>query len=85
MGESFLLSKVVQRLLACAVAAGALWWAVVHCGPREGTVVLHILEPGLEVTLAGRGEYQPVSNEAQPEFRARGQRILDGSRSHQPP
>src|SRR5262245_57072750 len=54
MVKGFLLSKVVPRLFACAVAAGVLGWVVVHCGPREGTVVLHVLEPGLEVTLAGR-------------------------------
>ena len=54
MGRRFLLSKIVQRLLACGVAAGVLWWVIVNTGPREGTVVLHILEPGLEVTLAGR-------------------------------
>src|SRR5262245_35823154 len=57
MSQSFLLSKVVQRLLACAVAAGVMGWVVVHCGPREGTVVLHVLEPGLEVTLAGSVYY----------------------------
>jgi hypothetical protein len=33
--QCFLLSKVVQRLLACAVAAGVLWSVVVHSGPRE--------------------------------------------------
>ena len=54
MGQSFLLSKVVQRLLACALATGVFWWVIKHSGPREGTVVLRVLEPGLEVTLAGR-------------------------------
>jgi hypothetical protein len=36
------------------LAAGVFWWVVEHSGSGEGTVTLHVLEPGVEVTLAGR-------------------------------
>jgi hypothetical protein len=54
MVKSVLLNKSAKGLLACAVAVGVLWWVVAHSGPREGTVILHVMERGVEVTLAGR-------------------------------
>jgi hypothetical protein len=54
MLKGFLLDRIVRGLLACTLAAGALWWVAEHSGPPEGTVVLHVLEPGIDVTLAGR-------------------------------
>jgi hypothetical protein len=54
MVRSLLLGKAVKGLLGCPLAAGVFWWVVEHNGPREGTVTLHVLEPGVEVSLAGR-------------------------------
>ncbi len=54
MVKKVLLNKCVKALFACAFAVGVLWWVAEHSGPREGTVILHVLERGVEVTLAGR-------------------------------
>jgi hypothetical protein len=57
MVKSLLLGNAVKGLLACSLAAGVFWWVFEHSGPREGTVTLHVLEPGVEVTLAGRAYF----------------------------
>jgi hypothetical protein len=57
MVKSLLLGKAVKGLLACAMAVGVFWWVVEHSGPREGTVIMHVLEPDVEVKLAGRVYY----------------------------
>jgi hypothetical protein len=57
MVRSFLRSRAVKGLLACALTVGVLWWVVERSGPREGTVILHVMERGVEVTLAGRTYY----------------------------
>jgi hypothetical protein len=54
MVKSLLLGKAVKGLLACALAGGVFWWVVEHNGPRDGRVTVHVLEPGVEVTLASQ-------------------------------
>jgi hypothetical protein len=54
MVKSFLLGKAAQGVLACTLAGSVFWWVAGHSGPRESTVVVHVLEPGVEVTLAGQ-------------------------------
>jgi hypothetical protein len=53
----FPLIKAAKGLLACAAAGCVLWWVGEHSGPRDGTVILHVMERGVEVTLAGRDYY----------------------------
>jgi hypothetical protein len=53
----FLLGRAAKGLFACGLVAGVFWWVAEHSGDREGTVILHVMERDVEVTLAGRVYY----------------------------
>src|SRR5262245_15877132 len=52
MVKQWLQNWAVKGCLACALATAVLWWVVEHSGPRLGTVILHVMERDVEVTLA---------------------------------
>jgi hypothetical protein len=54
MVKSDLLGKAAHGVLACALAGSVFWWVAENSGPCESTVVVHVLEPGVEVSLAGQ-------------------------------
>jgi hypothetical protein len=73
---------MTSGLLSLAV----LGWVVVHCGPRETEVVVHVMEPDVELTVGdqtyqieGR-RYEPIVSELSPGWypliMSRGDRIL---------
>jgi hypothetical protein len=48
------LLKLLERAAGCALAGGMLWWIVAHAGPRDATVIVHVGEPDVEVSVDDR-------------------------------
>jgi hypothetical protein len=45
-----LISNLLRAMAACVLGGGVLWWVVEHAGPAQGTVVVHVTEA--DVTLS---------------------------------
>lgn len=54
MVKSVIWAKAVQFYVSCILAAGVFWWVAEHSGPPEGAVIVHVMERGVELDLAGR-------------------------------
>lgn len=62
--KPFRLGEAVKGLVALSLSLGVLWWVVEQSGPREGVVILHVMERDVRVTLAGRDyDFQEMTTE----------------------
>jgi hypothetical protein len=49
----YLAGKLIKGMGALILGGLTLWWVVERVGPAEGTVLVHVTEPDVEVTLGG--------------------------------
>ena len=52
--RSYLASRLIQGVAALWLGGTTLWWVVEQVGPAQGTVLVHVTEPDVEVTIAGQ-------------------------------
>jgi hypothetical protein len=49
-----LAKRLIQGVAALILGGATLWWIAEQVGPVQGTVLVHVTESDVEVTLAGR-------------------------------
>ena len=52
--KSYLAGRLIQGVAALLLGGTTLWWIVEQVGPMQGTVLVHVTEPDVEVTIAGQ-------------------------------
>jgi hypothetical protein len=52
--RSYLVGRLIRGMAALLVGGTTLWWIVEQVGPIEGTVLVHVTEPDVEVTVGGQ-------------------------------
>ena len=61
-----LLMQIARCAAAIPLGIAPLWWLADHAGPSDGTAVVHVVEPDVEVTVGDiryrieRRSYQPI-------------------------
>ena len=70
--KSYLASRLIQGVAALLLGGTTLWWVVEQVGPAQGTVLVHVTEPDVEVTIAGQTVsieermYAPIERQLRP-------------------
>jgi hypothetical protein len=54
LSRSYLAVRLIQGLGALLLGGTTLWWIVEQVGPAQGTVLVHVTEPDVEVTVGGQ-------------------------------
>jgi hypothetical protein len=60
------LEKLFEGVVACLLGGAVLWWVVGQSGPEKSTVLVHVTEPDVEVSVGGQTfliedrEYAPI-------------------------
>ena len=52
--KSYLAGRLIQGVAALLLGGTTLGWIVEQVGPTQGTVLVHVTEPVVEVTIAGQ-------------------------------
>ena len=52
--KSYLVIRLIQGAGALLLGGSSLWWVADQVGPVHGTVLVHVTESDVEVTLAGQ-------------------------------
>ena len=52
--KSYLAGRLIRGVAALLLGGTTLWWIVEQVGPTQGTVLVHVTEPDVEVTIAGQ-------------------------------
>lgn len=51
--SGLLAGKLLNHAGRFLLGVGALWWVVMHAGPRTGTAIVHVTEPRVVVSVGG--------------------------------
>jgi hypothetical protein len=81
-----IISRMIKLVAGCLLGMAVLGWVVDHCGSRNNEVIVHVMEPDVEVTfgdqtyqIKGR-RYDPIVCDLSPGWHRlimrRGDRIL---------
>ena len=52
--KSYLAGRLIRGVAALLLGGTTLWWIVEQVGPTQGTVLVHVTEPDVEVTVGGQ-------------------------------
>ena len=64
--KSYLAGRLIRGVAALLLGGTTLWWIVEQVGPTQGTVLVHVTEPDVEVSVGGQdfsieeGRYDPI-------------------------
>jgi hypothetical protein len=62
LAKSALVEAVVKSAGSCLLGGAVLWWVAVNVGPRTGTAVVHVTEPGVVVAVGDQTRRVGVVN-----------------------
>jgi hypothetical protein len=52
--KSYLAGRLIRGVASLLIGGSTLWWIVDQVGPIQGTVLVHVTEPNVEVTVGGQ-------------------------------
>jgi hypothetical protein len=52
--KSYFGGRLIRGVAALLLSGNTLWWIVEQVGPIHGTVLVHVTEPDVEVTVGGQ-------------------------------